>query len=83
VARLRYYLNDGVEKVDVQQSWTIEFYDGPVQVVNGYVETDDELVIMGLLRRGFERVADAPAESQDTEPEQTRASRGSRGKASN
>lgn len=56
MARLRYMLNDVRGKVDINASWIEEFYNGPVRVINGYAETNDDIAISGLLRRGFELV---------------------------
>jgi len=67
VVELRYALNDGVAKVDVQQSWTYELYNGPVQVINGRVKTNDDVAIMALVNAGFEIV---PEQEPDTDSEQ-------------
>lgn len=53
MAILRYALNDGINPVTVQNSWVEETYYRPIQVVNGMVETDDELEIFALYQRGF------------------------------
>jgi hypothetical protein len=75
VVELRYALNDGVEKVDVQSSWDVDFYHTSVRVVNGRVKTNDDVVIMGLMNAGFELVPeqepDAGTEDEGTPKPET------------
>lgn len=70
MALLRYALNDGVNPVVVQNSWTEETYYRPIKVVNGMVDTDDDLEIFALCQRGFVVVEDvAPPQASTPEVE--------------
>lgn len=82
MTKLRYALNDrGPEnQTQMQGEWYEEFYHTRVKVVNGVVETDDDIAVIGLVARGYEVIRDVPEadepeadEASDAEPDEAEA----------